>query len=378
MRVLNLCQSVLIALMLIGAGTTSALALPFDSIVVANRSGGTISIINTETDAVTTIPLPVGAAQPEPMYVFVDPVRHHVFVGDRANDRVVVYNASDFQFVTEIAAGDGIFHMWGKPENGQLWVTNDTAQSISVIDLDTLLPITSFGTPADLSAFKPHDVVLDPNADAAFVSMIDVMGNLNPDWVIRYDTTTFLETHRTQTGDDPHLKISATDNKLYVPAQNGNAVEVFSRTDLSPLPPVIDLEAAHGAAIALDGLTLYVTNIANGGMDGLATIDPVSQMLLDLVDTPFEVPHNIALSPDQNKLYLTHSGATQTAVSVWDISAPDRLPVLLTTVDTDLNPFGLASLAAIPEPGMLVLFGLGLAVLVTARRGKSASPCSLC
>ncbi len=367
MRMLTFYQRMVFAVILTGAGATSALALPYDSIVVANRAGGSVSIINTGTDAVTTVALPAGTAQPEPMYVFVDPVRDHVFVGDRANDRVIVYDAFDFQFVTEIDAGDGIFHMWGKPENGQLWVTNDTAQRISVIDLNTLSPLTSFATPGDLGGFKPHDVVLDPNTDAAFVSMIDVVSDLLPDWVIRYDTTTFMETHRTQTGDDPHLKISATDDKLYVPAQNADEVQVFLRSDLSPLPPAIPVNAAHGAAMALDGLALYVTNIANGGTDGLATVDPVTQQLLDSIDTP-AVPHNIALSPDQTKLYVTHSGATSSQVSVWDISSADRLPTLLTTLDTGLNPFGLASLAAVPEPGILVLFGLGLLGLGIPRR----------
>ena len=59
------------------------------------------------------------------------------------------------------------------------------------------------------------------------------------------------------------------------------------------------------------------------------------------MDAPFAVPHNIALTPDGSKLYVTHSGATADKVSVYTVGA-DGVPVFSTDVTVGLNPFGLA------------------------------------
>lgn len=358
----------LAVLLLLASTFTGALAGPAGSIVVANRNAASISIIDAATLAVTTKALPAGSATPEPMYVVADPVTDRFFVGDRANNRVVAYNASTFNSIGSIAAGSGVFHMWGNSNSGQLWVVNDTAQQMSVLNMQTLSPITTFNTPADLSAFKPHDVVLDPLSNAAFVTLVDVVANNADDWVIRYDTTTFAETHRALVGDDPHLAISAkNDNKLFVAAQGANAVQVLDRSNLNAIAPDIAVNSAHGAGMAADGDILYVTNIAGGGTDGIATIDTVAQSLVDSTDAPLATPHNAAVSDDQTKLFVTHSGATSDKVSVYDISGPNRVPVLIGTVDADLNPFGLAAVAAVPVPAPLALLFGGIVGLFALR-----------
>ena len=361
----------LAALLLLASTVTSAFAGPAGSIVVANRGAGSISIIDAATMAVTTQALPGGTNTPEPMYVVADPVTDRFFVGDRANDRVVAYSASTFNPIGSIGAGSGVFHMWGNSNTGQLWAVNDTAQQMTALNMQTLIPIITFDTPANLSAFKPHDVVLDPLSNAAFVSMVDVVADNLDDWVIRYDTTTFTETHRVQAGDDPHISLSAkNDNKLFVAAQGANAVQVFNRSDLSPVAPSIAVNAAHGAAMTADGNTFYATNIAGGGTDGLAAIDTATQLLLGSTNTPFAVPHNVAVSDDQTKLFVTHSGATSDKVTVYDITGPNGIPVLIGPVDAGTNPFGLAAVAAVPGPAPLVLLLSGIVGLFAMKRRR--------
>jgi len=53
------------------------------------------------------------------------------------------------------------------------------------------------------------------------------------------------------------------------------------------------------------------------------------------------VPHNIALTPNGRKLYVTHSGPND-KVSIYRIHGNDPVPVLVGDVTTGMNPFGLA------------------------------------
>ena len=74
------------------------------TVAIANRADGTISLIDVATDQVIdTILLP--GVSPQPMYV--NYAQEKVFVGDRANNLVVVYDAEDFSLLATVPAGRG-------------------------------------------------------------------------------------------------------------------------------------------------------------------------------------------------------------------------------------------------------------------------------
>ena len=195
---------------------------------------------------------------------------------------------------------------------------------------------------ADLVALggKPHDVILDPSGDAAYVTLLGVSGE--NDYVVKYNTHTFNETARAAVGKDPHVSLTRRNKLLYVPCQNSNAVFVLKRRDLSQVT-TIAVPAAHGAGMPRHGKTFYTTNITGGGNDGLYSLNTNRNELVgDPVDTPFPTPHNLALTLRGDKLYVTHSGTTSDQVSVYRINRETQLPVFKTTVSVGLNPFGLA------------------------------------
>ncbi len=308
-------------------------------IVVANRAAGTISIINTSTDQVVdTISLP--GPSPEPMYVVYTHVTHRVFVGDRSNNQVVAFDADDFSVEGTIPAGSGVFHMWADPQNGQLWVNNDVDITATVIDPTTMQVITTVPMPSDLvtDGGKPHDVTLDTRF--AYVSMVGFPnGN---DYVVKFSRRTFLEVDRKQVGKDPHVSLTLRNQFLYVPTQNANEVLVLNRRTLEEVTS-IPVPGAHGAGMARNGKTFYTTNISGGGINGLFTIDTKTTTVLgNPTDTPNPVPHNIALTPNGQKIYVTHSGATADTVSVYTTTKIDRVPDSTGTITVGLNPFGLA------------------------------------
>jgi DNA-binding beta-propeller fold protein YncE len=307
-------------------------------VVVADRASGTLSIISTQSDELAaTIGMPDGG---EPMYVFYSPIGRRVFVGDRANDRVVAFDARTFEVDGFAQAGRGVFHMWGHTGLGQLWVNNDIDNTTSVIDLRTLETIATVPTPGDLVAMggKPHDVILGPDGFYAYVSVIGVSGT--DDYVVQYDTGTLQEVGRAAVGDDPHLSLTPQTEFLYVPTQGGNAVHVLDRLTMAHVE-TIAVPGAHGAGMPINGMTFYTTNLPGGGTDALVAIDTQSLEVVGASDSPWPVPHNIALTPDGRKLYLTHSGGASAKVTVYRTHSVTGLPAFLGEVTVGLNPFGL-------------------------------------
>jgi YVTN family beta-propeller protein len=339
MRRISLKSFLMLSLLASGAGALPAAA--GGDIVVANRGDGTISVIDIATDTVMPVAMPAGSGIPEPMYVSYAAPYARVFVGDRANDRIVVFRASDYSVEASVPAGAGVFHMWSADNDDQLWVNNDIDNTITVIDTVTLDVVTTIPLPADLVALggKPHDVVLESNGTSAFVTMLGIAGA--NDYVIKYSRQTFSETARQAVGKDPHVSLARQNDLLYVPCQNSNAVFVLDRDTLAADPSILVL-SAHGAGMSRNGKAFYTTNLAGGGTGGLVEIDTGTNTAVGVFDTPLPVPHNIALAPNGKKLYVTHSGATSDKVSVFERENKNSDPVLIGTLTVGQNPFGIA------------------------------------
>jgi DNA-binding beta-propeller fold protein YncE len=312
-------------------------------VVIANRGSGSISVIDAITnELIGTYPLPPGDNTPEPMYVVYSSAKHRVFVGDRANDRVVVFDARDLSVETTVATGAGVFHMWADPQSQQLWVNSDIDNTTTVIDPNSLAVLATVPTPADLVALggKPHDVILDPMGRYAYVTVLGLPGP--EDYVVQFSTATFEEVGRAAVGKDPHVSLARQNDLLYVPSQGNSQVSVLDRETME-LVTTIAVPGAHGAGMARNGKVFYTTNLPGGGIDGLYAIDTRTNTVIGSggVDTPYAVPHNIALTPDSHKLFLTHSGPND-KVTIYDINANDPIPVLAGEVTVGANPFGLA------------------------------------
>jgi DNA-binding beta-propeller fold protein YncE len=338
------------ALLLAGVATATAQSevaadlswRPHGKIVVADRGSGTLTVIAAGNDAViATLDLPPADDPPEPMYVNYTPIGDRFFVGDRANDRVVAFNADTLEAEASIPCGAGVFHQWTNSIRKQLWVNNDIDNTSTVIDLRTLEPIVTVPMPADLIAAggKPHDVIFSPSGLFAYVTIIGVDGEF--DYVVQYTTWSYRELHRAAVGGDPHVSVTWRNNLLYVPCQDNSSVYILDRWTLDTVD-ILDVPGAHGAGMRLDGRYFYTTNLPGGGTDAIWTIDTkTNQVIGDPVDTPYAVPHNIAITPNGRKIYITHSGPNN-KVSVYRTWRHNPIPALIGEVTTGDNPFGLA------------------------------------
>jgi YVTN family beta-propeller protein len=312
-------------------------------VVVANRGSGDITIINAATvQVIDTRPLPGGPNAPEPMYVVHVPNAGRVFVGDRANNRVAVFGDDGIVLQTTAPAGSGVFHMWADPQGRQLWINNDIDNTTTVLDPGDLTVLATVPTPADLvsQGGKPHDVVVGPMGKYAYVSVIGVAGA--NDYVVQFSTRTFAEIGRAAVGKDPHLSLTARNEWLYVPCQNTDEVVILDRVTMAHVTNLA-VPGAHGAGMTRNGQTFYTANLPGGGANALFAIDTRTNSLVGSpVDSPYPVPHNIALTNNGKRLFLTHSGGIADKVTVYGISQSSPMPVYETEVTVGLNPFGLA------------------------------------
>lgn len=309
-------------------------------IVVANRASANLSVIDVRTDSVAaTVPMPTwpGDNTPEPMYVVNVPAGRRVYVGDRANNRVVAFDARSFQVADVIPAGEGVFHMAADDRNRRLWVLNDVDKTVTVVDLKSHDVIATISMPVDLVAAGgiPHDFIVHPRGGAAYVTFNGLPG---PDVVVKIDASTFAETARAEVGESPHIALSKQERMVLAACQNSNEVVRLSAQNLSDLGS-IPVPGAHGTAVSRNGRVFYTTNLPGGGVSGLIAIDTRKGNVLSTTDTPVPVPHNVALTSN-GKIYVTHSGATSTKVSVYR-ERVKAAPTLVATVDAGLNPFGL-------------------------------------
>lgn len=315
---------------------------PKGAVVIANRGSGSISVIDARTDAlIGTFNLPPGANAPEPMYVTHSNKGGYVFVGDRANSRVVVFDDATYDVVGTVPAGNGVFHMWSDPLDRQLWVNNDVDNTATVIDPVSLEVLATVPMPADLVAagFKPHDVILDPQGNYAYATLLGGAATPN-DYLVQFSADTFMELNRTAVGKDPHVSVTARNNYIYVPAQNSNIVTILNRNNLAFVTELA-VPGAHGAGMTPNGKVFYTTNLTGGGTNGLFAIDTNTNSVIGSADTPYAVPHNIVVTPN-DKLFLTHSGGTADKVTIYTATTSSPIPVLAGEVTVGLNPFGLA------------------------------------
>ncbi|MBV7315681.1 YncE family protein [Shewanella sp. NIFS-20-20] len=310
-------------------------------IAVANRQAGTVSIIDVSQDQVIrTLELTGGELTAEPMYVVYKDNR--LYVGDRANHRVVVFDSFGFNQLASISTGRGVFHMWAAANSQKLLVNNDIDNTFTIIDTNQLVPTMTVSIPDDLvdAGFKPHDIVVSDDGEQWYVSLVDgVPGN---DYVLQYQNNNNYPslTGRLEVGGDPHLFLSPVRrHELWVASQDASSL---TRVNLSHFRAIRTKSIANAHGIYGVGSRLYVTNIADGGSSALNTLDARRFRLIDSDDTPQPVPHNISVTDDGQKIYITHSGSTQNTVSVFTTHTQRGLPEYLTEISVGANPFGLA------------------------------------
>ncbi|MGJ3246510.1 MAG: beta-propeller fold lactonase family protein [Elainellaceae cyanobacterium] len=272
---------------------------------------------------------------------------NEVAVADRANNQLVFFDRTTYDVTGTTPTGAGNFHMWVDLKETQLWVVNDTDNALTVIDPNTKTEIEriNLSEKGIGSNARPHDVILDPTGQYAYVTIIQD-DNPDADQLLKIDTQTFAIVDSAAVGKDPHVSLAPEHNLLYVLSQDSDRIDIFDRRE-NKLEQVgsIDQPGAHGVIASPDGQYFYTTNLPGGGNNGVFVIDATTNTIVgdrDGVDTPFPVPHNVSITNDGSRLFVTHSGSNANAISIYSLDEP-TLPVWEASVNGQgVNPFGIA------------------------------------
>src|ERR1700731_5405963 len=122
----------LVAVMLVmglSAMAPPAEAAPFAYVV--NGGDGTVSVIDTATNTVVGIPIPVGR---EPFGVAVTPDGKHAYVANRGSNNVSVIDTATNMVVATVVVGNVPFNVTVTPDGNHAYVANSGSSNVSVLD----------------------------------------------------------------------------------------------------------------------------------------------------------------------------------------------------------------------------------------------------
>jgi YVTN family beta-propeller protein len=113
--------------------------------------------------------VPASAAAPDcsPTFVSVAPDDRRLYVACNHGNTLQVLDAATFDLVKEVPVGAGAYNVEPSPDGRWVLVTNKKAQSVSVIDGQTLTEAARIPTTKKL----PHGVAYSPDGRWAFISV---------------------------------------------------------------------------------------------------------------------------------------------------------------------------------------------------------------
>jgi len=305
-------------------------------IAVTNRGENTISLIDIASEDVLQIVLD---KRSEPMYVQNPLNSDEIWIGDRGRSRVLVYDSLHLRQIAEIPAGRGVFHMWSHPSLGQMWVVNEIDKTLGVMSLETKKGIATVPIPDDLAkTHKPHDITMTPTH--VIVSLLSDDKN-ESGWLLKISGKTYQEVDRLEVPADPRLMHwGLEESRLYVAAQAGKVLQIDPES--FQITGELDIPGAHGIWANEAETYLYVSNIESAdGRSSIYTIDiPTFQIVENSpADGALPAPHNLMVSIDNDKLFVTHNTDTE-SVAVFDLDK-NGIPQKARTIKTGSTPFGI-------------------------------------
>ena len=276
---------------------------------IVNQKDGTVSVINTATNTVTTtIDLGMG---PGAQGVVFTPIRtssdgrliYLSFQGQNSSNVLIVIDAAMKKVVQSIPVDEIISDLVLSSDNSKIYVGSPTAffqGIVKVYDSNTFNLISQFNTVG-----QPNHLALSPD-DKLLCFDDQAFGNLT-----MVNTVTNQVTGSIANLVNPFGMVFSPDGKyLYVCDQHFNTVTVYNTLTNTLVATIAVGDMPRGIVVSPDGKYLYVTSNTNGGEVYVINTSNNS-VVTNISAGPL---YGISITPDGNSVYLAEGNADSTAV----------------------------------------------------------------
>lgn len=302
-----------------------------DTAYVPNADDGTVTRVDTATNAVVGEPITVGA---EPRGVVIARDRSRAYVANGDDDTVSVVDLATNTVVATVPTGDEPRGIAITPDGSRVYVVNVEDDTVTVIDTATTLEAP--GSPIGVGD-DPRGVAIRADGARAYVT------NAEDDTVTVIDTATNTAVATVPVGSMPRGIAARPDGaRVYVANSGSGDVSVIdTASNTSVGAPIPTGSEPRGIAFTPSGARAYVTN---GFADTVSVIDTATEAV---EGTPIAVgsrPDGIAITGDGSRAYVANTDDD----TVSPIETTTNAAGAAVTVGG--KPRALAILPALPKP----------------------------
>lgn len=263
---------------------------------VANNSDGTVSVVNTATNAVTAT-ITVGA---DPRGVAINPAGTRVYVANGDDGTVSVIRTSTNTVIATIPVGTFAREVAVSNGGTRLFVIGGQGSST----LTTISTATNTVTATvDLNG-QGFSLAVDPQGGRVFVGT-------QIDWLEVVDTVTNTVTHvDSDAGQLTGIVFNALGTRAYISNPGNDVVLVLDTNTFAVVDTIPVGSVPEGLALSPDGSRLYVVNQWGHSVSEVRTS---TNTVITTIDVGF-YPKAIVISPDGTRAYVTSGGTDEVVV----------------------------------------------------------------
>jgi YVTN family beta-propeller protein/autotransporter-associated beta strand protein len=189
------------------------------------------------------------------------------------------------------------------PDGTRAYVTNQTSNSVSVINTATNTVVTTIA-----GVSSPGGVAFSPDGTRAYVTNSNIVGTVA---VIDTATNTVIGAPIPVGNGPVAVAFSPDGSRAYVTNNGSGNVSIINTATNTVVTTVGVGTLPTSVAVSPDGTRAYVTN---ENSNSVSVINTANNTVTTITSASFNAPRGVVFSPDGSRAYVTNSGGGNVSV----------------------------------------------------------------